>query len=66
MNGAATRKDNGFGPARSPPRAGPSMPNGKVLVEGYRKETLNGFDKEMPRLNPVRLSLCCLPMSVIG
>lgn len=26
---------------------------GKAAMEGYRKDILNGFEKEAPRLNPV-------------
>ncbi|KAK0652088.1 Up-regulated during septation-domain-containing protein [Cercophora newfieldiana] len=30
-----------------------SGPNGKALVEGYRKDIINGFEKEKPRYNPM-------------
>jgi hypothetical protein len=30
-------------------------PTGKALVEGYRKDILNGFEREKPRYNPVRV-----------
>ncbi|KAK1834651.1 Up-regulated during septation-domain-containing protein [Podospora conica] len=53
MNGAATRRGEGFGSAtRLPPSAGPPMPNGKVLVDSYREDTINGLDREKPRSNP--------------
>lgn len=67
MNGAATRRGEGFGPAtRAPPGAGPPMPNGKVLVDSYRQDTLNGPDREKPRSNPVRPSLYRSNMCIIG
>ncbi len=64
MNGAATRRGEGFGPARRAPgpgtAPGPGLgpgaigPNGRAMVEGYRKDILNGFEKDKPRYNPVR------------
>ncbi|KAL2139313.1 hypothetical protein VTI28DRAFT_5350 [Corynascus sepedonium] len=30
-----------------------AMPTGKALVEGYRKDLLNGFEQEKPRYNPL-------------
>ncbi|KAK3314728.1 Up-regulated during septation-domain-containing protein [Apodospora peruviana] len=33
--------------------AQPIGPNGKTLVEGYRQDIINGFDKERPRYNPL-------------
>ncbi|KAK5662863.1 hypothetical protein OQA88_6274 [Cercophora sp. LCS_1] len=54
MNGATTRKPVGFGAAgKLPPSAADMAPNGKVLVEGYRKDILNGFEKDKPRYNPM-------------
>ncbi|KAK3897281.1 Up-regulated during septation-domain-containing protein [Staphylotrichum tortipilum] len=69
MNGAATRIGGGPGPARGaaprgnpfaaparppPPAAPPAIaPTGKALVEGYRKDVLNGFEKDKPRYNPM-------------
>jgi hypothetical protein len=29
------------------------MPTGKALVEGYRKDIINGFEPEKQRYNPV-------------
>lgn len=37
-------------PAMQPPAVTPS---GKALMEGYRKDILNGFEKERPAYNPV-------------
>jgi len=59
MNGAATRRGVGFGPAGKMPPGAPPIgpgpgPNGKTLVEGYRKDIIVGFEKEKPRYNPVR------------
>jgi len=31
-----------------------SGPNGKVILEGYRQDILNGFEQDKPRYNPVR------------
>ncbi|KAK4154455.1 Up-regulated during septation-domain-containing protein [Chaetomidium leptoderma] len=67
MNGAATRiggsaggvggpRGNAFAPPGRqlpPPGMPPVMtPTGKALVEGYRTDILNGFEKEKPRYNP--------------
>ncbi|KAK3297963.1 Up-regulated during septation-domain-containing protein [Chaetomium fimeti] len=46
---------NSFGsPGRVPPPGMPPVvtPTGKALVEGYRKDILNGFGGERPRYNP--------------
>ncbi|KAH6851222.1 Up-regulated during septation-domain-containing protein [Chaetomium sp. MPI-CAGE-AT-0009] len=46
---------NSFGsPGRVPPPGMPPVvtPTGKALVEGYRKDILNGFEREKPRYNP--------------
>ncbi|GAB1313571.1 Up-regulated during septation protein 1 domain-containing protein [Madurella fahalii] len=67
MNGIATRRGGSGGagvgrgdgfplPGRlSPPVGQPPLgaPTGKVLVEGYRKDLLNGFEKDRPRYNPL-------------
>ncbi|KAK0626795.1 Up-regulated during septation-domain-containing protein [Immersiella caudata] len=58
MNGAATRRGVGFGPAgRLPPNAAPigpgPGPNGKALVEGYRKDIMVGFEKEKVRYDAI-------------
>ena len=57
MNGGANREMYGSNAGRgSPPQGSPPsivrIP-GKTLVEGYRKDILNGFEKENPRYNPV-------------
>ncbi|EAQ86921.1 hypothetical protein CHGG_08174 [Chaetomium globosum CBS 148.51] len=46
---------NSFGsPGRVPLPGMPPVvtPTGKALVEGYRKDILNGFEREKPRYNP--------------
>lgn len=67
MNGAQTRRGgsggggvgaNGFtayNPGRMPPPAVQPLvsPPGKVLVEGYRKDIITGFEKGKPRHNAV-------------
>lgn len=67
MNGAATRKPYGYdGGRQSPARGngsvssagngnGAGLVGGKTLVEGYRKEILNGFEQDKPLYNPVCL-----------
>ena len=58
MNGFGNRGGpNGFQASR-PPMLRPDNPgmNGKVLVDGYRKDMLNGFSRENPRFNPVSLA----------
>ncbi len=55
MNGAGTRKGYGYEPERLPPALAVG-PSGRAMVEGYRKDILNGFEKEQPRYNPVRCS----------
>lgn len=65
MNGAATRRGDGFrlgglpsGPrpgAPPPPAPVPApavAPSSRMLAEGYRKDMLGGFEKEKPRYNP--------------
>ncbi|KAK1761049.1 Up-regulated during septation-domain-containing protein [Echria macrotheca] len=54
MNGAATRKGPGFGPPMTqPPGSVQIGPNGRALVEGYRKDVLGSFDKKEPRFSPI-------------
>lgn len=61
MNGIATRKPYGYDGGRQSPAQGSGSGNGngvglvggKTLVEGYRKEILNGFDQDKPLYNPV-------------
>ncbi|KAK4042042.1 Up-regulated during septation-domain-containing protein [Parachaetomium inaequale] len=53
--GAPGQSANAFGsPGRVPPPGMPPVvtPTGKALVEGYRKDILNGFEREKPRYNP--------------
>lgn len=61
MNGIATRKPYGYDGGRQSPAQGSGSGNGngvglvggKTLVEGYRKEILNGFDQDKPLYNPM-------------
>lgn len=53
MNGIAMRQGDGYGPGRLGP-AQPIGPNGKILMEGYKKEVLGGFENERPRYGQVR------------
>ena len=55
MNGAATREGYGYNAGRLSPPTDSLIP-GKTLVEGYRKDIVNGFEKEKPRYNPVRIA----------
>jgi len=32
---------------------GPQEPSGRTILEGYRKDIMNGFEDEKPRYNPV-------------
>ncbi|OTB04843.1 hypothetical protein M426DRAFT_320426 [Hypoxylon sp. CI-4A] len=53
MNGFASRSPNGFD-TRGPPPLRPTVaPRGPVLVESYRQDSLNGFEKDPPRFNPM-------------
>ena len=62
MNGAATRKPYGYDGGRQSPAQqangggnnGVGLVGGKTLVEGYRKDILNGFEQDKPLYNPVR------------
>ncbi len=60
MNGAGTRRGyGGGGGGYETGRLSPAqavMPSGRAMMEGYRKDIVNGFEKEKPRYNPVRLS----------
>lgn len=53
MNGAATRRGDGLGQGRPLPGTVPIGPNGRALVEGYRKDVLGGFETEKPLYNPL-------------
>ncbi|KAM7211842.1 putative involucrin repeat protein [Rhypophila decipiens] len=50
MNGFGARQGDGYGPGKLAP-AQPIGPNGKILMEGYKKEVLGGFENERPRYN---------------
>jgi len=59
---------NGYdqSPSRLPaPLAMGVEPTGKVLVEGYRKDMLNGFEGEKPLYNPVRTRSCTPPRGIL-
>lgn len=36
-------------------------PGGRQIMEGYRKDIMNGFAQEQPRYNPVRNSTSASP-----
>jgi hypothetical protein len=40
------------GPSMLPPPLAPGS-QGKVLLEAYRKDIMNGFEADAPRFNPV-------------
>ncbi|KAI0384913.1 Up-regulated during septation-domain-containing protein [Hypomontagnella monticulosa] len=52
MNGFASRGYNGYdgGPPSPRPTIAPRAP---TLVESYRQDSLNGFEKDRPRFNPM-------------
>ncbi|KAM7202797.1 putative involucrin repeat protein [Naviculisporaceae sp. PSN 640] len=52
MNGFGARQSDGYGPGRLAP-AQPIGPNGKILMEGYKKEVLGGYENQRPRYNQV-------------
>ncbi|KAI5858305.1 Up-regulated during septation-domain-containing protein [Durotheca rogersii] len=53
MNGFANRDQKGFD-ARGPPPLRPTItPRGPALVESYRQDGLDGFERERPRFNPL-------------
>jgi hypothetical protein len=56
----------GYGSTQS--RGGPPEPNGRVALEGYRKNIINGFDEQKPRYNPVstRIRLQSWPQLTIS
>jgi hypothetical protein len=46
-------------PAQKGPRGRSQEPNGRVVLEGYRNDIMNGFEAPKPRYNPVsRADLC--------
>ena len=42
----------GYGPGMQAGKRPPQEPNGRTVLEGYRKDIMNGF-QENPRYNPV-------------
>ncbi|OTA65099.1 hypothetical protein K449DRAFT_420831 [Hypoxylon sp. EC38] len=53
MNGFASRSSNGFD-SRAPPPLRPTIaPRGPALVESYRQDSLNDFERDKPRFNPM-------------
>lgn len=47
---------NSYGFAK--PKSGGSLePNGRIILEGYRKDIVNGFEGEKLRYNPVSRSI---------
>ncbi|KAH8892033.1 hypothetical protein GQ53DRAFT_841339 [Thozetella sp. PMI_491] len=52
MNRANPRGGYGYDAGRLSPSIVAGIP-GKTFVEGYRKEILNGFEREKPRYNPM-------------
>jgi hypothetical protein len=40
-------------PGQNGPRGGSQEPNGRIALEGYRDEIMNGFEAPKPRYNPV-------------
>lgn len=46
-----------YGQSRLSPTAPSPTPSGKFIIEGYRKDIVNGFEKEHPRFNPVGAEL---------
>lgn len=42
-------------------------PGGRQIMEGYRKDIMNGFAQDLPRYNPVRTSMSASPrLKLIG
>ncbi|KAI1381341.1 Up-regulated during septation-domain-containing protein [Hypoxylon crocopeplum] len=53
MNGYASRSQNGFDAGGPPPLRPTIAPRAPALVESYRQDSLNGFEREKPRFNPM-------------
>ncbi|KAI1506114.1 Up-regulated during septation-domain-containing protein [Biscogniauxia marginata] len=54
MNGfAKQRGQNSFDAGRPPPLNSGVEPRGAALADSYRQESLNGFEKDNPRFNPM-------------
>lgn len=46
-------------PKQDGPRGGSQEPNGRIVLEGYRNEIMNGFETPKPPYNPVSSSDLC-------
>ncbi|GAP85687.1 putative involucrin repeat protein [Rosellinia necatrix] len=53
MDGFAASEQDGFDVGRAPMPRPSFPPNGSALVDSYRQDALNGFEKERPRTNPM-------------
>ncbi|XXG97535.1 Protein SOSEKI 1 [Hypoxylon texense] len=53
MNRFTTRSQNSFDAGAPPPLRPAISPRGPALVESYRQDSLNGFEREKPRYNPL-------------
>ncbi|KAI0809470.1 hypothetical protein GGR55DRAFT_650065 [Xylaria sp. FL0064] len=53
MEGFATSRQDSFDAGRTPMPAPSFQPNGSALVDSYRRDALNGFEKENPPMNPM-------------
>ncbi|KAI2464311.1 Up-regulated during septation-domain-containing protein [Annulohypoxylon bovei var. microspora] len=53
MNGFSSRGQNGFDSAAPPPLRTRLTPRSPALVDSYRQDSLNGFEKDPPRFNPM-------------
>ena len=53
-NGTKAENTNSRSYGSATPRTGGSQePNGRIVLEGYRKDIVNGFETENPRFNTV-------------
>ncbi|KAI4867181.1 Up-regulated during septation-domain-containing protein [Hypoxylon rubiginosum] len=53
MNRFTGRSQNSFDAEAPPPLRPAISPRGPALVESYRQDSLNGFEREKPRYNPL-------------
>ncbi|KAI0427971.1 hypothetical protein F5Y09DRAFT_13991 [Xylaria sp. FL1042] len=53
MDGFATSRQDSFDVGRAPIPVPSFQPNGSALVDSYRQDALNGFEKENPPMNPM-------------
>ncbi|KAI0843699.1 Up-regulated during septation-domain-containing protein [Hypoxylon sp. FL0890] len=53
MNGFASRGQNGFDTGMPPPLRSTIAPRAPALVESYRQDSLNDFERDKPRFNPM-------------